>query len=143
MAREYTFQDRLMALRAMLYREDYFEHPYNVSTLSDIKPLVIFIETYLKNRGIRWDRRRETRLEILSYILGFKVETTYDLTPYQAATIYGFLINGDDKKRLGVSADEFLANCENNAQVTPVRRERSTNFDRLHANREGTHMPNM
>lgn len=143
MTREYTFEDQLTALRALLFREDFFENPYRKSTLSDIKPLVIYMEVWLKECSVPYDRRRDIRLDVLSFIVGFSVDTTYDLTSYQSHTIYGFLVDESLHKRLGFTGGEFLAHCKEHAEASPLRRERTTSVNQTWDNRTYTGMSSM
>lgn len=143
MSREYTFEDQLSMLRALLYREDFFEHPYIPSTFTDIRPLVIFMETYLKKDGTSAEARRDQRLDILSFILDFRVNTTYDLSAYQARTIYSFLVDSELRQRLGITGEQFLRDCAEYAKASVIRSKRKASTSSLRGDRAYSGVSNM
>lgn len=126
MISSYCFEDDLAALRILLNKEIHFSEQtrFRPSTLSQVQPLVITLESWLRNtEGILdKDERRDIRLAILSLILEAKVGSTYDLSLYQCTTISYFLWCGPDwqgEERISGStglnerAVRFLEDCKN------------------------------
>jgi len=57
-----------------------------------VRPLVIFLEEYLRNRDyVDKEERRDTRLYIYSRIVRRPIGTTYDLSAYECRCILGYL----------------------------------------------------
>jgi len=103
-------KDRIVALRLSLQHEHHMppDLRYKEPDFEDnIKPLVIQMDTFLRNRGYDDPQeRRKKRLEMLSFITQRKVKTTYDLTKKETQTIYGE-IKRDFEER-GSSLMEFI-----------------------------------
>ena len=57
-----------------------------------VRPLVIFLEEYLRNRDyVDKEERRDIRLYIYSQIVRRPITTTYDLSSYQCRCILGYI----------------------------------------------------
>lgn len=106
--RAYDFDAELASLRMLMAREDHFspDKRYRPTWLEQLRPLVIYLEDFLREQGVEWRDRRNRRLAILSFIVGEKLDSTYGLTTYQCSTLLDYFF-GQDPQR----AKQFLADC--------------------------------
>lgn len=102
-------EQMLNSLRMLLAREPYLEVNYLEPNYATVRPLVILLQKFACSIDPEFSKR--IRMNILSTMLGKRVNTTYELTIYQCSTILNFL-EADETGQLSERAKEFLSFCE-------------------------------
>lgn len=113
--RPYSFDVSLNSIRILLGKQTTF-NVVKESEYDDIQALVITLEEWLRDRGYgNKNERKRIRLAILSLITDKTIGTTYDLTKYQAKTIYHWLTSPETND-LREHGRHFLEDCEARVQ---------------------------
>jgi hypothetical protein len=121
--RNYSFQVELDALRLTINKEHYFTYAKYVKPKhADLLPLLVCMDTALRQLGyLKNDHRSMIRKDILGFILGKKVTTSYDLTLYQCSAIFDWFKQLDDKTN-GEGTRLFLKDCQSRVEAEDLSR---------------------
>jgi hypothetical protein len=116
--REYTFEERLGALRLLLGQEHLLPPQEQVYAIhKDFQPLTITLEDWLHEQD--YQDRRGTRLAMVGYIIEQEITSFYDLTLHQVRAILTF-IRDRETYQLKPWAGDFLAKLATVSQIYRV-----------------------
>lgn len=119
--RPYKFSVELEALREQISQEHSLRVKYLRPQYSNIEPIVILLNTFLREIKDK-DERRRVRLAMLSLWVGQELETTYDLTVYQCSIIPMFL-ELEDNGCYGSRTERFLSDTQAHVEGRVVQGE--------------------
>lgn len=125
----YRFDNELEGLRIVLNTEtERAYQPFNLGGYGAARPLVIamqkWVDQFFKGQSIEWKRNK--RMQVLGFILGRKVESTNDLSTFQASIIMGYIT--DERGYLTERGARFLQDCARAAESTGVSQTQLPDF---------------